>query len=163
MNSQIVIDTPLGNILIIGSESAISCVEFIGSTPVVSSENPTEIVQQCASELTEYFAGTRTEFTCPLRQEGTEFQQKVWQQLLSIGYGNTMSYLDLALLLDDKNLVRAVGTANGKNQIAILVPCHRVIGSNGSLVGYAGELWRKHWLLDHEKSTSGSASQLSFL
>lgn len=163
MNSQLVIDSPLGNILIIGTESVISCVEFIGSTPAVSSENPTGIVQQCASELTEYFAGTRTEFTCPLRQEGTEFQQKVWHQLGSIDYGKTLSYMDLALSLGDKKLVRAVGTTNGKNKIAILVPCHRVIGSDGSLVGYAGELWRKHWLLDHEKSTSGSASQLSFL
>lgn len=163
MISQFVIDTPLGNILIIGTESEISCVEFIGSTKAVSSENPPAIVCRCATELKEYFAGKRREFSVPLRQEGTEFQQKVWQHLLSIRYGNTMSYLDLALSLGDKNFVRAVGTANGKNQIAILVPCHRVIGSDGSLVGYAGELWRKHWLLDHEKSTSGSASQLSFL
>ncbi|MFN8358345.1 MAG: methylated-DNA--[protein]-cysteine S-methyltransferase [Candidatus Kapaibacterium sp.] len=163
MNCHLVIDSPLGNILIIGTESEISCVEFIGDTDAVSSENPPEIVRRCATELREYFEGTRREFSVPLRQHGTEFQQNVWQQLSSINYGNTISYLDLALSLGDKKLVRAVGTANGKNNIAILVPCHRVIGSDGSLVGYAGELWRKHWLLNHEQSTSGIASQLSLL
>lgn len=113
-----------------------------------TSEHP--LIQQCIDQLNEYFEGSRKIFDIPLQQEGTPFQQKVWAQLLNIGYGKTISYLTLSKQIGDTKAIRAVGTTNGKNQIAIIVPCHRVIGSDGSLTGYAGELWRKKWLLEHE-------------
>lgn len=163
MKYQKVIESPLGKIKIVGDETEISCVEFVSNLTEISSDSSSNIVEQCAQELREYFAGIRTEFSVTLRQTGTEFQQRTWKQLESIPIGKTMSYLELAQALGDKQLVRAVGNANGKNKIAILVPCHRVIGANGNLVGYAGELWRKHWLLKHEKSVYGSESQLSIL
>ncbi len=100
--------------------------------------------------MDEYFAGNRFEFNLKLFQPGTPFQQDVWEGLQKVKYGNTLSYLSFSKQLGNAKAIRAVGTANGKNNIAIIVPCHRVIGSNGSLVGYAGELWRKKWLLNHE-------------
>jgi methylated-DNA-[protein]-cysteine S-methyltransferase len=99
-------------------------------------------------------------FNVPIKQEGTEFQQKVWNELLKIPYGKTVSYNFIAESLGDKKTIRAVGATNGKNQISILVPCHRVIGSDGSLTGYAGGLWRKKWLLNHEKEFSGEEKQM---
>ncbi|RYF79998.1 MAG: methylated-DNA--[protein]-cysteine S-methyltransferase [Chitinophagaceae bacterium] len=90
------------------------------------------------------------QFKLPIKQAGTTFQQQVWKALQDIGPGKTISYLKLSKQLGNAKAIRAVGTANGKNNIAIIVPCHRVIGSNGSLVGYSGELWRKQWLLQHE-------------
>ena len=116
----------------------------------VSKKSDHPLIQQCIDQLNEYFEGSRKTFNIPLQQEGTPFQQKVWAQLLNIGYGKTISYLTLSKQIGDTKAIRAVGTTNGKNQIAIIVPCHRVIGSDGSLTGYAGELWRKKWLLDHE-------------
>ena len=163
MKYQKVIESPVGNVVIVGNETEISCVEFMGDSIEISSHYTSKIIEQCALELQEYFTGVRTEFSLSLCQTGTEFQQKTWTQLEAIPFGKTISYLELAQSLGDKKLVRAVGNANGKNKIAILIPCHRVIGANGNLVGYAGELWRKHWLLEHEKSVYGSESQLSFL
>lgn len=109
-----------------------------------------EIIKECISQLDEYFSGKRFEFNLELLQPGTPFQQGVWERLQKIKYGNTLSYLSFSKQLGNAKAIRAVGTANGKNNIAIIVPCHRVIGSNGSLVGYAGDLWRKKWLLNHE-------------
>ena len=106
-------------------------------------------------QIDEYFAGTRKKFDIPLITPGTEFQQKVWNELLNIPYGVTRSYLQQADALKNPLAIRAVAKANGTNQIAIIIPCHRVIGSNGSLTGYAGGLHRKKWLLDHEKKHSG--------
>ena len=100
--------------------------------------------------MDEYFNGKRKFFTLLLSQTGTAFQQNVWNELEKIHYGSTISYHTLSKKLGNAKAIRAVGTANGKNNIAIVIPCHRVIGSNGSLVGYAGELWRKKWLLEHE-------------
>lgn len=109
-----------------------------------------KIVESCCNQLDNYFTGVSKVFNLPIVQSGTAFQQTVWNELLNIPYGKTISYLELSKRIGDVKAIRAVGTTNGKNQIAIIVPCHRVIGSNGELTGYAGELWRKKWLLEHE-------------
>jgi len=163
MKYQKVIESPIGSIAISGDDIEITSIEFAGNFINSANNNSSDIIEKCAIELQEYFAGKRTDFSITLRQPGTEFQQKTWKTLESIPFGETISYLELAQSLGDKQLVRAVGNANGKNKIAIVIPCHRVIGANGNLVGYAGELWRKHWLLDHEKTIAGAGSQLSFL
>lgn len=108
------------------------------------------VLARAARELAAYFAGRRTSFTVPLAPAGTPFQQQAWQALLSIPFGETRSYAQQARLLGDPSATRAVGAANGRNPIAILIPCHRVIGSNGTLTGYAGGLARKEFLLRHE-------------
>jgi methylated-DNA-[protein]-cysteine S-methyltransferase len=107
-------------------------------------------IKNCIKQLNEYFAGSRTEFDIDTLQTGTEFQQTVWKELCNIPYGRTISYLELSKRIGNVKAIRAVGTANGNNSISIIVPCHRVIGSNGDLIGYGGDLWRKKWLLDHE-------------
>lgn len=101
-------------------------------------------------QLDEYFTGRRFKFDLPIYFKGTDFQKRVWDKLLTIPYGERLTYLDLALQLGDRNLIRAVGGANSRNPIAIIVPCHRVVGMNNKLVGYAGGIWRKKWLLQHE-------------
>lgn len=106
-------------------------------------------------QLDAYFAGEREAFDVPLALHGTEFQLRVWEQLRKIPFGETISYSELAQRLGDRKLVRAVGLANGRNPVSIIVPCHRVIGADGSLVGYGGGLERKQWLLEHEEVTSG--------
>jgi methylated-DNA-[protein]-cysteine S-methyltransferase len=111
-------------------------------------------VRQCIAELDEYFAGTRNDFTIPVKQSGTEFQQKVWQQLCKIPYGTTISYIELARRLGNSKLTRAVGGANHRNKLWIVVPCHRVIGADGSLTGYGGGLECKQWLLQHEANSN---------
>nr|MBP6335693.1 methylated-DNA--[protein]-cysteine S-methyltransferase [Bacteroidia bacterium] len=108
------------------------------------------LLQECKNQLSAFFEGNLTAFSVPVRQEGTVFQQKVWAELLKIPYGKTISYLELSKRMGDVKAIRAVGTSNGKNKIAIIVPCHRVIGTNGTLTGYAGGLGRKQWLLEHE-------------
>jgi methylated-DNA-[protein]-cysteine S-methyltransferase len=108
------------------------------------------IIKQCITQLNEYFEGSRFTFDVAIAQEGTAFQQTVWNELLNIPYGNTISYLELSKRIGNVKAIRAAGTANGNNNISVIVPCHRVIGSNGSLVGYGGDLWRKKWLLQHE-------------
>lgn len=108
------------------------------------------VVLACMHQLDEYFAGERKDFDLPIQQDGTAFQQRVWEQLGQIPFGRTVSYLELARRLGDAKCLRAVGTTNGRNKINIIVPCHRVIGSDGSLTGYGGGLWRKQWLIDHE-------------
>ena len=105
---------------------------------------------QCVEQLIQYFNGQRRVFELPLSQEGTSFQQEVWNELVTIPYAKTISYIQLAIKTGDPKATRAVASANGRNNIAIIVPCHRVIGSNGQLVGYGGGLWRKKWLLEHE-------------
>jgi methylated-DNA-[protein]-cysteine S-methyltransferase len=110
-------------------------------------------LQEPVSQLNDYFEGKRTDFTFKLNPFGTEFQQKVWKGLLEIPFGKTMSYLELSKKLGDVKAIRAVASANGKNPLWIVVPCHRVIGTDGSLTGYAGGLWRKKWLLEHENPT----------
>lgn len=107
-------------------------------------------VKKATNQLDEYFTGNRREFDLKFDLAGTDFQLKVWNELLRIPYGATISYLQLANRLGSDKLTRAVGLANGKNPAAIVIPCHRVIGANGDLVGYAGGIWRKQWLLEHE-------------
>ena len=107
-------------------------------------------MEDCVFQLQEYFDGKRKAFDIKLNPEGTDFQKKVWNRLLEILYGKTLSYLELSKQLGDVKAIRAVANANGKNPIWIIIPCHRVIGSDGSLTGYAGGLSRKQWLLEHE-------------
>jgi methylated-DNA-[protein]-cysteine S-methyltransferase len=145
------IQTPVGPVSIQANDDAVTAVSFHNNdmAPVENgSSHP--LIQKCAAQLQEYFEGKRKIFDLPLQQQGSAFQQNVWTQLLKIDYGKTVSYLELSKRIGDVKAIRAVGTTNGKNQIAIIVPCHRVIGSDGSLTGYAGGLWRKKWLLEHE-------------
>jgi len=105
---------------------------------------------QCIEQLIQYFHGERRQFELIIEQEGTAFQKSVWNELMAIPFGRTISYLDLARRMGDTKATRAVAAANGRNNVAIIVPCHRVIGSNKELIGYSGGLWRKKWLLEHE-------------
>lgn len=150
MNSCI-INTPLGKATILGDENGISAVTIAGEDKFVSDQIP-ESLKECVNQLEDYFAGDRSEFDLNLNPKGTEFQKKVWRYLQDIPYGKSMSYLELAKQLGDPKAIRAVASANGKNPLWIIVPCHRVIGSDGSLVGYAGGLGRKKWLLNHESA-----------
>ena len=117
-------------------------------------------INDCIQQLDEYFKGQREVFSVKLDWHGTDFQKRVWNYLLTIPFGKTVAYMDIALALADEKSVRAVGIANGKNNIAIIVPCHRVIGSDGDLTGYAYGIWRKDWLLKHEKSYAGVEHQM---
>lgn len=148
--SFLFIDTPVGKIKIMGTDEAISAVIFWDKAEETFEGEVPTLLREAAAQLLGYIGGSRSVFELPLRQPGSEFQQKVWNELTKIPYGKTISYLDLARRLGDEKVIRAAGTANGKNNIAIIVPCHRVIGSDGSLTGYAGGLHRKEWLLRHE-------------
>lgn len=148
MNQTVFIQSPLGITKISGDENGITIISIIQEGEI-SKKIPKEL-KECVVKLQEYFDGKRTDFTFKLNPKGTEFQQKVWQGLLQIPFGKTMSYLELTKKLGDVKAIRAVASANGKNPLWIVVPCHRVIGTDGSLTGYAGGLWRKKWLLDHE-------------
>jgi methylated-DNA-[protein]-cysteine S-methyltransferase len=143
-------DSPIGLLEICGEDEWITAVNFVDSAKEEVVSSP--IVQQCALQLDEFFSGNRKEFNLSLKPEGTEFQRNVWEQLVHIPFGETISYLTLAKQLGDPKATRAVGLANGKNPVSIIIPCHRVIGANGKLIGYAGGLWRKKWLLNHENS-----------
>jgi methylated-DNA-[protein]-cysteine S-methyltransferase len=151
------IESPLGITKILGDVNGIAEISVL-SEGKKSAKIPGSL-KECVSQLQEYFKGERKEFDFKINPSGTEFQQKVWQELLNIPFGKTMSYLDLSKKLGDVKAIRAVASANGKNPLWIVVPCHRVIGTNGSLTGYAGGLWRKKWLLEHE---SPSAQQSLF-
>lgn len=142
------IESPLGITKIVGDEHGISEIAVLNEGKKTA-KIPKEL-QSCAIQLREYFEGQRNHFDFKLNPQGTDFQQKVWQELLNIPFGKTISYLDLSKKLGDVNAIRAVASANGKNPLWIVVPCHRVIGTDGSLTGYAGGLWRKKWLLEHE-------------
>ena len=142
------IKTPLGIAKIIGDENGISVISILDEGEV--SPNIPIVLQEAITQLNEYFEENRIIFTFKMNPSGTEFQQKVWKGLLEIPFGKTMSYLELSKRLGDVKAIRAVASANGKNPLWIVVPCHRVIGSDGSLTGYAGALWRKKWLLEHE-------------
>lgn len=152
--------TPLGFIEIKGTEEAITSVLFTETETTSDTEVP-PILAQCKKELEEYFAGTRQMFTVKTDPQGTDFQKLVWQQLLQIPFGDTTSYGEIAKRMNkDERSSRAVGSANGQNPVAIIIPCHRVIGENGKLTGYAGGVWRKDWLLEHEGKVSGKRLSL---
>ena len=146
------IKTPLGITKIMGDENGISVISVSDEGDI--SEQIPAVLQEAVSQLMAYFEGKRTTFDFKLNPKGTEFQQKVWYGLLEIPFGKTMSYLELSKKLGDVKAIRAVASANGKNPLWIVVPCHRVIGTDGSLTGYAGGLWRKKWLLEHENPTT---------
>lgn len=160
--------SPLGALEIRSTGSAISDVLFVNSwkgakinEAGLSFAKPKSVViKNCIKQLNEYFAGKRTEFTLHTSQVGTEFQQTVWAELCRIPFGRTISYLELSKRIGNVKAIRAVGTANGNNSICIIVPCHRVIGSNGDLVGYGGDLWRKKWLLEHEGKIANGVQTL---
>ncbi len=151
--------TPLGWLEIAASDGKLRHILFV-QEPGHSASSDT-VLTEAKQQLEQYFAGERTVFDLPLAPEGTDFQSKVWQALLTVPYGETCSYLDIAQQLGDSKAVRAVGAANGKNPLSIVVPCHRVIGKNGKLTGYAGGLSRKAWLLQLE-SGQNNAKQTSF-
>ena len=140
--------SPLGPLQIRSDGKAITAISF--SEGVDSSENSCAVIGEATLQLDEYFKGIRKEFHFPLGQIGTTFQMNVWDHLLKIPFGKTISYLQLSKQIGDVKAIRAIAAANGRNNLAIVVPCHRVIGSDAKLVGYAGGLWRKKWLLEHE-------------
>lgn len=143
-----IVHTPLGCAELIGDENGLA------SITVFDTEKPIgiipEVLQDATYQLNEYFEGKRTVFDLTLNPQGTDFQKRVWQELQNIPYGKTLSYLELSKKLGDVKAIRAVAAANGKNPLWIVIPCHRVIGSNGDLTDYAGGLHRKKWLLEHE-------------
>jgi methylated-DNA-[protein]-cysteine S-methyltransferase len=143
--------TPLGIAKILGDKKGISVISI--SDEGEDSKIIPSILQEAVSQLNDYFEGKRSDFTFKLNPSGTEFQRKVWRGLLEIPFGKTISYLELSKKLGDVKAIRAVASANGKNPLWIVIPCHRVIGTDGSLTGYAGGLWRKKWLLEHENSS----------
>jgi methylated-DNA-[protein]-cysteine S-methyltransferase len=168
MNESVCYNSPIGILQIKNSGNAITALRFVDKehkekpemddVQTVTALSP--VLKKCIAQLDGYFSGKLFEFNLNLAQEGTTFQQQVWSELVKIRYGRTISYLSLSKSIGNEKAIRAVGTANGKNHIAIIVPCHRVIGQDGSLVGYAGGLWRKHWLLDHEAKYANGVQTL---
>jgi len=174
MIKTIRIETPLGEMIAGATDEGVCLLEFCDrrmlpteykdlarllKTTLEDGEN--RHIKKLIKQLKEYFNGKRKEFTIPLVTPGTEFQQAVWKELQNIQFGSTRSYQEQAIALNSPDSVRAVANANGMNRISIIIPCHRVIGSNGHLTGYGGGLKRKKWLLDHEKKYSGKAIDLS--
>jgi len=143
------IQTPLGITKLVGDENGLNSISVL-DTDEETTEVVPEVLEDAYYQLKEYFEGNREKFNLELNPAGTEFQQRVWKALLNIPYGKTTSYLELSKTLGDVKAIRAVAAANGKNPLWIVIPCHRVIGSDGSLTGYAGGLHRKKWLLEHE-------------
>jgi methylated-DNA-[protein]-cysteine S-methyltransferase len=150
--------SPVGILEIRSTGNAIAAVLFLNSwkgkkineAEINFATPKSATIKNCITQLEEYFAGTRKIFSVTTLQDGTVFRQTVWAELCNIPYAKTISYLELSKRIGNAKAIRAVGTANGSNSVAIIIPCHRVIGSNGSLVGYGGDLWRKQWLLQHE-------------
>ena len=168
------IETPLGEMVAGATDEGVCLLEFsnrrmlpaeykdlIRLLKTTLEEGENKHLKLLKKQLKEYFDGRRKEFTVPLVTPGTEFQQAVWKELQNIGFGSTRSYQEQAIALKKPDSVRAVANANGMNRISIVIPCHRIIGSDGRLTGYGGGLKRKKWLLDHEKKYSGKAVDLS--
>lgn len=145
--------TPIGEITLVCKENVITELSFGEKYLKDGIRRETELLCRGAKQLAEYFEGHRKQFSLPLEPEGTEFQKRVWTELQRIPYGETRSYKEIACAVGNVNACRAVGTANNRNPIAILIPCHRVIGSNGALIGYAGGLHTKDYLLRLEKGS----------
>jgi len=139
---------PIGWLEIVGSAAGVAEVYFVETEIAHATVAPS--LRACVTQLDEYFQRARKKFSLALDLRGTAFQTRVWRELLNIPYGKTIAYRAMAVAMGDRNALRAVGHANGQNPISIIVPCHRVIGSNGSLTGYGGGLWRKEWLLHFE-------------
>ena len=141
--------SPIGTVEIAGTQKGIVALDFVDQPQPVDGVLP-EILKECVKQIDEYFSGHRKTFSLNLSLQGTVFQNTVWHRLVKIPYGQTYSYGEFAATIGNPTACRAVGNANGKNPISIIVPCHRLIGSDGSLTGYGGGLWRKEWLLKHE-------------
>ena len=141
-------ESPIGTVEIGGNDTAVTTLYFVENRrdAVVS----TAVIDDAVEQLNAYFTAGRTTFDLPLALHGTDFQRQVWEQLVTVSFGQTVAYQFIADAIGKPQAVRAVGAANGQNPISIIVPCHRVIGSNGQLTGYGGGLWRKEWLLRHE-------------
>lgn len=140
-------DTPLGLMEITANDQAVLAIHFADQTKTVNANEMTDLAK---TQMQQYYQGELKEFDMPMQPEGTEFQKSVWRALTTVDYGKTCSYADIANKINKPKAVRAVGSANGKNPMTIVVPCHRIIGSNGSLTGYASGVDRKAWLLNHE-------------
>jgi methylated-DNA-[protein]-cysteine S-methyltransferase len=146
--------SPIGTIEIVGTAESVLALNFVEGESKGDARLP-DCLEACVEQIDEYFKGNRKEFSLPLKTEGTEFQQKVWRQLERIPYGAVASYGDVARAIGRPTAFRAVGSANHNNPIGIIIPCHRVIGADGSLTGYGGGLWRKEWLLNLEANHLG--------
>ncbi|MGZ3758156.1 MAG: methylated-DNA--[protein]-cysteine S-methyltransferase [Mucilaginibacter sp.] len=146
--------TPVGIVRIIDEDNFITSIS-IRDEKIEPTAPTSPLLQKAILQIDEYFAGNRKTFDLPLNQPGTSFQKQVWDHLLQIEYGDTISYAQQANRMKNSLAIRAIAAANGKNNLWIVVPCHRVIGSDGSLTGYAGGLWRKQWLLEHEAKVCG--------
>ncbi|WP_102794403.1 methylated-DNA--[protein]-cysteine S-methyltransferase [Bowmanella denitrificans] len=142
--------SPIGLVEIAATHSGLCAIKFVETQRFDT--QPTRLLDKAVTQLDEYFQGKRRQFELPLAAPGTEFQQQVWRALQTVDFGQTASYAQIARRIGNPAAVRAVGAANGKNPISILVPCHRIIGSNGTLTGYAGGIERKAWLLQHEQA-----------
>ncbi len=151
--------SPIGTIKLQSSGEHLLLASFMEDDEKIT-EDHHPILDETSRQLKAYFTGDLKSFNIPMSQQGTEFQQKIWDLLYKIPYGKTISYNDLAKQYGDTKAIRAVASANGRNNIAIIIPCHRVIGSNRSLTGYAGGLWRKQWLLNHEARFHSGVQQL---
>ncbi|ANC76193.1 cysteine methyltransferase [Fictibacillus phosphorivorans] len=149
---KVELESPIGVIEILGTKTVVQSILFVDREKKGDDQaDIPSILLDCRDQLLEYFNGKRETFTFPYEHSGTPFQHTVWNSLVDIPFAETASYRDIAISLQNENAVRAVGNANGKNKLSIVVPCHRIIGSSGKLTGYAGGLWRKEWLLQHEK------------
>jgi methylated-DNA-[protein]-cysteine S-methyltransferase len=144
-----VLISPIGRMVIRSDENT---VFYIGFPEVIPEETPSALTVEAARQMQEYFNGLRQNFEFPIEQSGTDFQQRVWKELQNVQIANPISYAALSKKMDSPLAIRAIASANGKNNLMIVIPCHRIIGSDGSLVGYAGGLWRKRWLLNHESA-----------
>ncbi|MEH7403292.1 MULTISPECIES: methylated-DNA--[protein]-cysteine S-methyltransferase [Bacillaceae] len=145
------IDTPLGTLRIVGNEKGVAFIDFVKEENDEIQKIVPPSLKNAGNELIEYFSGFRKEFSIQSIAKGTPFQESVWRELVKIKYGETASYADIANRIGNPKAVRAVANANARNPLSIIVPCHRIIGSNGKLTGYAGGLWRKEWLLNREQ------------
>jgi methylated-DNA-[protein]-cysteine S-methyltransferase len=142
--------SPVGTLTLVEDDGALAGVYLDTYTPPKAERRASPLLDQARAQLNEYFEGKRDDFELPLKLDGTDFQRAVWKALTKIPFGEVRSYADIAKAIGKPTAVRAVGAANGANPIAVIVPCHRVIGSDGSLTGYGGGLPRKKWLLAHE-------------
>jgi len=150
------LESPLGVLKIVTDDHSLLELDFMTEQPGEPKENM--VVEKVKQQLSDYFSGERREFDLALNPQGTAFQQKIWKLVNGVEFGQTQSYMAISKKYGDSKAIRAVGTANGKNPIPIIIPCHRIVGSNGNLVGYSGGLWRKEWLLAHEAKFGGQQS-----
>jgi methylated-DNA-[protein]-cysteine S-methyltransferase len=154
-------ESPLGLIEVVADHKNLLALNFLEAKGDVSTK-PNRTTEKAITQLRQYFEGTLKDFDLPLAPEGTDFQQRIWELLVKVPFGEKISYQALSRRHGDEKAIRAVGLANGKNPIPIIIPCHRIIGSNGKLVGYSGGMWRKQWLLEHELKHSGIGQQMLF-